>query len=64
MERDCNKIKDYKPDLEELMNSLKLFPFMGMGDIPEGGDINEYHHFQLDYASTIKYLSVYYNQLG
>nr|DAE60442.1 MAG TPA: hypothetical protein [Caudoviricetes sp.] len=25
---------------------------------------NEYHHFQLDYASTIKYLSVYYNQLG
>lgn len=27
--------------LEELMNSLKLFPFMGMGDIPEGGDINE-----------------------
>ena len=23
------------------MNSLKLFPFMGMGDIPEGGDINE-----------------------
>ena len=25
---------------------------------------NEYHHFQLDYAATIKYLSVYYNQLG
>lgn len=27
--------------LEGLMNSLKLFPFMGMGDISEGGDINE-----------------------
>lgn len=24
-----------------LMNSLKLFPFMGMGDISEGGDANE-----------------------
>ena len=27
--------------LGELMNSLKLFPFMGMGDISEGGDANE-----------------------
>ena len=27
--------------LGELMNSLKLFPFMGMADISEGGDANE-----------------------
>ena len=28
-------------DLGELMNNLKLFPFMGMADISEGGDANE-----------------------
>ena len=27
--------------LGELMNNLKLFPFMGMADISEGGDANE-----------------------
>lgn len=28
-------------DLGELMNSLGLFPFMGRGDISEGGDANK-----------------------
>lgn len=28
-------------ELGELMNNLKLFPFMGMADISEGGDANE-----------------------
>lgn len=30
-----------KLDLGGLMNNLKLFPFMGMADISEGGDANE-----------------------
>lgn len=35
MERDCNKIKDYKPDLGELM---KFFPIKG--GINPGTDLN------------------------
>ena len=33
--------KVLKSELGGLMNNLKLFPFMGMADISEGGDANE-----------------------
>ena len=33
MERDCNKIKDYKPDLEELLNVFVVHKTMYGGDL-------------------------------